>query len=152
MSERLFFYKIKIFTEDASIFFEPDDIFNALKALVGTKNLDGDDKLQTALFEEIQDVDPQFREVDDKISDFLNRQKKEDNIPDTGFFMMTDEILNAIKERLSISDKESNLSQETKKEENAKNERPENNQKIREDYEKLKQVFEKRLLIARSQT
>ena len=148
MSQQLYFYKIKVFTGKVAQSFEPQNISDALKALIGQSNLEENDKLKEILFEEIVKLNPVLHNLDPNITQIFN-ENKIDFLENTGYFMMADEILLAIGKRHGFLSKTSNKNTKNKKENTYSTERTEDHKQLKKDYKKLQELFNKNLLIAR---
>lgn len=148
MSRQLYFYKIKVFTGKVAESFEPQNISDALKALIGQSNLEENDKLKEILFEEVVNINPSLHNLDPDITQILN-ENKVDFFENTGYFMMIDEILTAIGKRHGFLSKTSNKNTKNKKGNTHNTERSEDHKQLKKDYKKLQDLFNKNLLIAR---
>ncbi|KKD36727.1 hypothetical protein [Limnoraphis robusta] len=148
MSQQLYFYKIKVFTGKVAESFEPQNISDALKALIGQSNLEENDKLKEILFEEIVKINPVLHNLDPDITQIFN-ENKVDFFENTGYFLMSDEILSAIGKRHGFLSKTSNKNTKNKKENTYNTERTEDHKQLKKDYKKLQDLFNKNLLIAR---
>lgn len=149
MSQQLYFYKIKVFTGKVAESFEPQNISDALKALIGKNNLEENDNLKEILFEEILNINPALHNLDPDITKIFNDNSKVNFFENTGYFMMADEILSAIGKRHGFLSKTSNKNTKTKKENTYNTERTEDHKQLKKDYKKLQDLFKNNLLIAR---
>ncbi|MCG5057240.1 MAG: hypothetical protein KA714_04350 [Limnoraphis sp. WC205] len=147
MSKQLYFYKLQPFEEIAE-YIPPENIANSLKALIEKIDLEStdNDKLKEKLFFELEDIDYNLRELNSELSSLV---QKVEFLANTGYFIMTQDILNAIGKKQGLLGEDSRQKKENKKGESNKNNEPENNNRIKADYEKLKKLLDQNLLIGR---
>lgn len=147
MSKQLYFYKLQPFEEIAE-YIPPENIANSLKALIEKIDLENasNDQLKEKLFLELKEIDFNLQDLN---SELFSLVEKVETLANTGYFIMTQDILNAIGKKQGILGEDSRQKKENKKGESNKNNGLENNNKIQADYEKLKKLLDQNLLIGR---
>jgi NDP-sugar pyrophosphorylase family protein len=148
MSQDLHFYKLKFFSEDYAAKVGREKVNQLLEEYLEKKDLEGDDELKEKLYEEIEvsiDVSASHEKIEKKLpKKFLSNAR---------CFLMTPEVMSAIEEIVK-EEVEKKLEPKAKEGKKSKSSDKQNSSwdywkdcEELKDYWKLKELFDKNLLI-----
>jgi outer membrane receptor for monomeric catechols len=130
MSQNLYFYKQKIFSEEICRNFTHDEINSSVKALLKKHDLEENEDLRNAIFEELEPNLILISAYHKSIEKFITKTRFIS--PKSKFFMVSNKILAAI-EKVVQSQEKSNYSESQ-------------TSQVFDDLSTLKELCEKKLL------
>lgn len=146
MAQDLYFYRQKIIREEVAQLLSKEEVENAIKTLLATRNLEEDSKLREILFEEV-DFPIVISAYNKEIKELL--EKMEYIPPDSRRFMMNEEFLSVIKNNVLENSRETENSMKTNT--TTKTNNDEQMEQLSKHYSILEELFKKNLLFVNIQ-
>ena len=156
MSQDLYFYKQKIISEEVAQILSKEEVENAIKTLLATRNLEEDTKLREKLFEEVESI-IDISAYTKGIEELLEKEKIEFIPPDSRRFMMNEKIWSVVqnnfldKYKEIENSKKTNMTTKTKIDEQINQLLNSQSFQLLKYYSILEELFKKNLLFVNIQ-
>jgi hypothetical protein len=156
MAQDLYFYKQKIISEEVAKLLSKEEVENAIKTLVTTRDLEEDTKLRENLFEEVKSI-IDISAYSKGIEELLEKEEIEFIPPDSRRFMMNKKIWSVIqnifleKYKEIENSKKTNMTTKTKIDEQINQLLNSQAFQLLKDYSILEELFKKNLLFVNIQ-
>jgi hypothetical protein len=156
MAQDLYFYKQKVISEEVAQILSKEEVENAIKTLLATRNLEEDRKLRENLFEEVESV-IEISSYTEGIKELLDKKEIEFIHPESSRFMMNEKTWSVIQEIVLNkyneieNSKKSNTATKTKIGEQINQLLNSQAFQLLKDYSILEELFKKNLLFVNIQ-